>query len=98
MNADHREAMNLYATKLLGAEPAEWRCTGCDPDGMDMQAGAQTLRLEFPERVISGTALRKMLVKLASEARARTNPEALAPTVFRFSPVSGLKGDNPPNT
>src|SRR4051794_28247602 len=71
MNADHREAMNLYATKLLGAEQADWRCTGCDPDGMDMQAGAQTLRLEFPERVTSGTALRKMLVKLASEARAK---------------------------
>jgi putative heme iron utilization protein len=72
MNADHREAMNLYATKLLGAEQADWRCTGCDPDGMDMQAGAQTLRLEFPERVTNGTALRKMLVRLAAEARART--------------------------
>ena len=38
MNEDHREAMNLYATKLLGAEAADWRCTGCDPEGMDMQA------------------------------------------------------------
>src|SRR6201994_2378231 len=28
MNADHREAMNLYATRLLGASPADWRCTG----------------------------------------------------------------------
>src|SRR5579863_1814741 len=37
MNADHREATNLYATKLLGAEAADWRCTGCDPDGIDMQ-------------------------------------------------------------
>jgi putative heme iron utilization protein len=72
MNADHREAMNLYATRLLGAEEADWRCTGCDPDGMDMQAGAQMLRLEFPERVTNGTALRKMLVRLAAEARART--------------------------
>jgi putative heme iron utilization protein len=71
MNADHREAMNLYATKLLGAERADWRCTGCDPDGMDMQAGVQTLRLEFPERVTNGTALRKMLVRLAAEARAK---------------------------
>jgi putative heme iron utilization protein len=71
MNADHREAMNLYATRLLGAEQADWRCTGCDPDGMDMQAGAQILRLGFPERVTSGTALRKMLVKLAGDARAK---------------------------
>jgi putative heme iron utilization protein len=71
MNADHREAMNLYATKLLGAEQADWGCTGCDPDGMDMQAGLQTLRLDFPERVTNGTALRKMLVRLAAEARAK---------------------------
>ena len=72
MNEDHRDAMNLYATKLLGAEAADWRCTGCDPDGMDMQAGGQTLRLDFPERVTSGGELRKMLVRLAGEARART--------------------------
>jgi putative heme iron utilization protein len=71
MNEDHREAMNLYATKLLGAESADWTCTGCDPDGMDMQAGATTLRLDFPERVTSGTALRKMLVRLVGEARAK---------------------------
>jgi putative heme iron utilization protein len=72
MNADHRDAMNLYATRLLGAEAADWCCTGCDPDGMDMQAGTKTLRLEFPERVTNGTALRKVLVKLAAEARAKT--------------------------
>jgi putative heme iron utilization protein len=71
MNEDHREAMNLYATKLLGADSADWTCTGCDPDGMDMQAGATTLRLDFPERVTSGMALRKMLVRLAGEARAK---------------------------
>ena len=71
MNEDHREAMNLYATKLLGAEAADWRCTGCDPEGMDMQAEGRTLRLEFPERVKTGTELRKILVRLAGEARAR---------------------------
>jgi putative heme iron utilization protein len=71
MNEDHREAMNLYATRLLGAESADWSCTGCDPEGMDMQAGATTLRLDFPERVTSGLELRKMLVRLAGEARAK---------------------------
>jgi hypothetical protein len=71
MNEDHREAMNLYATKLLGADSADWRCTGCDPDGMDMQADGKTLRLDFPERVTNGTELRKMLVRLAGEARAK---------------------------
>ena len=71
MNADHRDAMNLSATRLVGAEAADWSCSGCDPDGMDMQAGTRTLRLEFPERVTSGAALRKMLVRLAGEARAK---------------------------
>src|SRR4029079_13274220 len=71
MNEDHREAMNLYATKLLGAGSADWICTGCDPDGLDMQAGAATLRLDFPERVTRCTELRKMLVRLAGEARAK---------------------------
>jgi heme iron utilization protein len=69
MNEDHREAMNLYATKLLGAEPADWRCTGCDPDGMDMQAGAKTLRLDFPERIVTPAALRQVLKELAGQAR-----------------------------
>ena len=70
MNADHRDAMGLYATRLLGAAPADWHCTGCDPDGMDMQAGDKTLRLDFPERVTNGNELRKMLLKLVGEARA----------------------------
>ena len=71
MNADHREAMGLYATKLLGAAAGDWRCTGCDPDGLDMQDGQIALRLDFPERVTDGTSLRKMLVRLAGEARSK---------------------------
>src|ERR1700738_1114542 len=71
MNADHRDATNLYATRLLGGEPADWRCTGCDPDGIVLEAGAKTLRLDFPERVTGPGELRKVLVKLAEEARAK---------------------------
>ncbi|OAF12677.1 pyridoxamine 5'-phosphate oxidase [Bradyrhizobium centrolobii] len=71
MNADHRDTMDLYATRLLNAAAGDWRCTGCDPEGLDMQAEQSVLRLEFPERVISGAALRKMLVRLAREARAK---------------------------
>jgi len=70
MNADHRDAMNLYATKLLGAEPADWICTGCDPDGIDLQAGPATLRLDFPRRIVTPAALRQMLKQLADQARA----------------------------
>jgi putative heme iron utilization protein len=70
MNADHCEAMNLYATSLLGAQPADWRCTGCDPDGMDLQAGATALRLDFPQRIVTPAALRQVLKQLADRARA----------------------------
>src|ERR1700674_137374 len=34
MNADHAEAVRLYATKLLGADDGKWRLTGLDPDGL----------------------------------------------------------------
>jgi hypothetical protein len=71
MNADHRDATKLYATRLLGAAEADWRCTGCDPDGIDLQAGTMALRLDFPERVTGPGELRRMLVRLADEARAK---------------------------
>ncbi|WP_027579990.1 DUF2470 domain-containing protein [Bradyrhizobium sp. Ai1a-2] len=71
MNEAHRDAIDLYATRLLGTESADWRCIGCDPEGMDMQAGKQTLRLEFPERVRNAEELRKMLIRLAGEAGAK---------------------------
>jgi putative heme iron utilization protein len=70
MNADHHDTMNLYATKLLGAQPADWCCSGCDPDGLDMQAGSTTLRLDFPRRIVTPTALRQILKELADQARA----------------------------
>jgi putative heme iron utilization protein len=71
MNADHRDAMNLYATRLLGADSADWHCTGCDADGIDLQAGSTVLRLDFPDRVTTPGDLRKALVRLADAARAK---------------------------
>jgi putative heme iron utilization protein len=73
MNTDHSDAIQLYATKLLGADPADWRCTGCDPDGIDMQAGMTALRLNFPRRIVTPAALRQVLKELADQARAATS-------------------------
>jgi putative heme iron utilization protein len=73
MNADHRDALNLYATKLLGAKTAEWRCTGCDPDGLDISADEYgALRLDFPRRIVTPAELRHVLKDLADQARAAT--------------------------
>ena len=69
INAEHRDAVNLYATRLLGGGDADWRCTGCDPAGLDLQAGPTTLRLEFPRRVVTVAALRQLLKELAENAR-----------------------------
>jgi hypothetical protein len=71
MNEDHMEANALYATKLLGAADGAWRITGLDPDGADLALGDATLRLRFPERVTTALALRKTLVALVGEARAK---------------------------
>ncbi len=70
MNADHADIMNLYAVKLLGASQGAWRCTGCDPEGLDLQDDRRTLRLEFPERIVTPGALRQALKALADRARA----------------------------
>jgi len=71
INEDHRDAMNLYATRLVGAEGADWICTGLDPEGIDLQADGKISRLDFPERVTGPGELRKMLVKLAAAARSK---------------------------
>jgi len=70
MNADHAETCRLYATKLLGAPDGEWRCVGCDPEGLDLQNGRAGLRLPFPQRVLQPGGLRAVLKQLADQARA----------------------------
>ena len=70
MNADHAEAVRLYATKLLGAPQAAWRLTGIDPEGLDLASGDATLRLVFPHLVTTAQELRKMVVDLAAQARS----------------------------
>jgi putative heme iron utilization protein len=71
MNADHADACRLYATKLLGAPDGEWRCVGCDPEGLDLQMDRTGLRLPFPQRVNSPGVLRAMLKQMAEQARAK---------------------------
>jgi putative heme iron utilization protein len=70
MNGDHADALRLYATKLLGAPDGEWRCTGCDPEGLDLRLNRRGLRLTFERRVTTPADLRNILVKLADDARA----------------------------
>jgi putative heme iron utilization protein len=70
MNEDHAAAVRLYATRLLGAADGPWRLTGLDPDGLDLALGDATLRLPFPNRVVTPQDLRDATVALAAKARA----------------------------
>lgn len=69
MNRDHVDAIELYATRLLGERPGSWRMIGIDPDGCDLMSDGTIRRLEFPQRVTAPDALRKTLAELAQQAR-----------------------------
>jgi putative heme iron utilization protein len=71
MNADHADAVRLYATRLLGEPDGEWRVTGVDPDGLDLALGDRTARMPFAERVLNGGRLRKVLAECGAQARAK---------------------------
>lgn len=75
MNADHADAVALYATVLLGGAPAgesaPWHLAGVDPEGCDIVRAGTALRLAFSRRIATPAALREEFVRLAAEARAR---------------------------
>lgn len=72
MNDDHREALGLYATRLLGLPEGAWTMTGVDPEGIDLRAGPLLRgRLAFPEPVRTAAALRRVLAMLAADARGQ---------------------------
>jgi putative heme iron utilization protein len=70
MNEDHRDAIGLYATRLLNAESADWRMVSLDPEGCDLMAGETVRRLDFPQRLTKPAELRATLAQLAKQARA----------------------------
>jgi putative heme iron utilization protein len=71
MNDDHREALSLYATKLLGEADGPWRATGIDPEGMDLSAGDRAARLLFDQPIKTPGELRAVLIALTAKARSR---------------------------
>jgi heme iron utilization protein len=70
MNADHADALALYAQKLAGAGPGAWRASGIDPEGLDLVAGDATARVLFQSPIRSPEEARAALVDLAQLARA----------------------------
>jgi heme oxygenase (biliverdin-IX-beta and delta-forming) len=73
MNEDHADAIELYATKLLGAGAGGWRMTGIDPEGCDLVSGARGLRLPFGARITTAKDARVELVRLVGVARGKAD-------------------------
>jgi len=71
MNADHADAVALYATELAKAPAGAWRMCGIDPDGVDLLHRTNTARIDFPTPVRTPGAARQALVALVQQARAR---------------------------
>jgi putative heme iron utilization protein len=73
MNADHTDALALYAERLLGRAGEGWRMTGIDPEGLDLrrptEPGGETARVDFAEPVLTPAAARRTLVALTQQAR-----------------------------
>jgi hypothetical protein len=69
MNADHKDALRLYATRLLGRADGDWTCVGVDPEGIELQDGRAASRLFFPQRVTGPGPLRAVLKAVAEKAR-----------------------------
>lgn len=69
MNEDHLDAVALYAEKLAGKEPGNWRMTSFDPEGMDLADGDRVARVPFDPPLQDASGLRPRLVALAKAAR-----------------------------
>lgn len=70
MNEDHSDAVQLYATRLLGLEERDWTMTGVDPEGCDLRSGGQTARVQFDKPINTADAARGALVRLVKRARS----------------------------
>lgn len=71
MNEDHSDATRLYATALLGAPDGDWRFEGCDPLGCEIGLAGEARYLPFPSPAATSGDVRKALVALVGEARAK---------------------------
>ena len=70
MNADHADAVELYATALADAAAGPWRMTGVDPEGFDIVLDGAARRILFAQPIASPAEARTELVRLVAEARA----------------------------
>jgi heme iron utilization protein len=78
MNADHSDAIELYACVLAARSGGGWRMTGVDPEGFDLRrtTTGETARLAFDTLVADPEAARVELVRLVKRARTQQSDTA----------------------
>ncbi|TPM22807.1 HugZ family protein [Mesorhizobium sp. B2-3-5] len=77
MNADHLDAIAVYAHHFAGVAGGGWTIAGLDADGMDLVSGDNICRVFFPQPLAAARELRPVLVDMArsASAAARTQSE-----------------------
>ncbi|WP_256753180.1 HugZ family protein [Mesorhizobium sp. Mes31] len=73
MNADHLDAIAVYARHFAKASGDGWTIAGFDADGMDLVSGDNVCRVFFPQPLATARELRQILVEMARIARTGTN-------------------------
>jgi heme iron utilization protein len=69
MNRDHRDAVQLYATKVGGMAAGDWKMSAIDCDGFTLVEGSRSARIAFDRPVQNATELRETLAEMARRAR-----------------------------
>ncbi|RWC63254.1 HugZ family protein [Mesorhizobium sp.] len=70
MNADHLDAIAVYAQHFAKASGNGWSVAGFDADGMDLVSGDDVCRVFFPQPLAAARELRHVLVDMAKAGRA----------------------------
>lgn len=73
MNADHADAVQLYATRLLDLPAGDWKMTGIDSEGFDLRCKGKTARFAFDTALRAPSEARAALVALMAKARAASS-------------------------
>ena len=70
MNADHADAIDLFANKLLHRKGTGWKMIGIDADGIDLIKDDRLARLAFKYPLTKASDARAGLITLVSKAQS----------------------------
>ncbi len=71
MNADHRDAVDIYARAFAKADVDGWAMSGIDAEGFDIVLGEDSRRIFFDSPLSAASEMRHRLVALAGEGRRK---------------------------